>query len=89
MEGRLAESLAAQRWNTWLLAAFAGIAALALAAAGIYGVISYFVVQRTHEIGVRMALGATPESVLAMVLRQGAAMVILGGIIGLWQPPWL
>lgn len=82
MEGRLAESLAAQRWNTWLLAAFAGTA-LALAAAGIYGVISYFVVQRTHEIGVRMALGATPESVLAMVLRQGAAMVILGGIIGL------
>ncbi len=82
MEGRLAESLAAQRWNTWLLAAFAGTA-LALAAAGIYGVISYFVVQRTHEIGVRMALGATPESVLAIVLRQGAAMVILGGIIGL------
>ncbi|HEY1261888.1 MAG TPA: FtsX-like permease family protein, partial [Terriglobales bacterium] len=82
MEQRLADSLAAQRWNMWLLTAFAGTA-LALAAAGIYGVISYFVVQRTHEIGVRMALGATPESILALILRQGAAMVVLGGIIGI------
>ncbi len=82
MEERLADSLATQRWSMWLLAAFAGTA-LALATAGIYGVISCFVVQRTHEIGVRMALGATPETVLAMVLRQGAAMVLLGGIIGL------
>jgi len=81
MEERLVESLAEQRWNMWLLAAFAGTA-LALAAAGIYGVISYFVVQRTHEIGVRIALGATPESVLTLVLRQGAFMVILGGVIG-------
>ena len=82
MEERLVESLAAQRWNMWLLAAFASTA-LALAAAGIYGVIAYFVVQRTHEIGVRMALGATPKSVLTLMLRQGAFMVILGGVIGI------
>jgi len=82
MEERLAESLATQRWNMWLLAAFAGTA-LALAAAGIYGVISYFVIQRTHEIGVRMALGATAQSVLTLVLRQGSLMVVLGGVIGI------
>jgi putative ABC transport system permease protein len=82
MEERLGDSIAAQRWNTWLLAAFAGTA-LTLAAVRIYGVISFFVVQRTHEIGIRMTLGATPAGILSMVLRQGAAIVVLGGAIGL------
>jgi putative ABC transport system permease protein len=82
MEERMAESLSTQRWNMWLLTAFA-LTALVLAAAGIYGVISYFALRRTHEIGVRKALGATPQSILALVLRQGATTAVLGSTLGI------
>ena len=76
------ESLAQLRFNTLLLSIFAGIG-LILAAVGIYGVMSYSVVQRTHEIGIRMALGAQPENVLKLVLRLGMVLALIGVGIGL------
>ena len=73
------------RMITTLSAAFAGLATL-LAAVGLYGVLAYTVSQRTREIGLRMALGAAPARVRAMVLRQVAWMTLIGGTIGLPSP---
>jgi predicted permease len=70
------------RFISVLSTAFASLATL-LAAVGLYGVLAYTVAQRTREIGLRMALGAAPERVRAMVLRQVAKMTIIGGAIGL------
>lgn len=75
-------TIAPRRFNLQLLSIFA-IAALALALAGIYGVISYSVNQRTHEIGVRMALGSQPSDVLRMVIMDGLKPVLLGLALGI------
>jgi predicted permease len=78
----VAHSVAQKRFSMALLAVFASIALL-LASIGIYGVLSYLVGQRTHEIGVRMALGAQRLDVLQMVLSDGARMTLLGAGIGI------
>ena len=82
MEERVARSAAPRRFVMRLLAAFA-VSALALAALGLYGVVAHGVGQRTREIGIRMALGATPRDVARLVLSGGAAMVGLGLAAGL------
>jgi putative ABC transport system permease protein len=77
-----AESVAGERLNLTLLSLFAGIA-LVLAIVGIYGVMSYSVTQRTHEIGIRMAIGARPRDVFKMVLAQGMKLALIGVVLGL------
>ena len=81
MEQRVEESMAGDRFNTVLFAAFAAVA-LALAALGIFGVMSFVVAQRRHEIGLRMALGAGRGRLIAEVLREGMTTTLLGVVIG-------
>ena len=76
------ESMGDHRFRTALLAAFAGVAVL-LAALGIYGVLAYFVSQRSRELGIRLALGARPGALFGMVVRQGMRPVAVGAAIGL------
>jgi len=78
----IAESVAPRRLSVVLLGVFAGVAVL-LASVGIYGVMSFLVVQRTHEIGVRMALGAQRSDVLKLVLFRSLKLISVGTIIGL------
>ncbi|HVA71772.1 MAG TPA: ABC transporter permease [Candidatus Limnocylindrales bacterium] len=82
MDEVVSNSFSARRLSMILLSAFAALA-LALACVGIYGVISYLAGQRTHEIGIRMALGAQPRQVLRMILGQGLKLALLGVAIGI------
>jgi putative ABC transport system permease protein len=82
MDQVLAGSIALRRISMFLLAGFAGLALL-LAAIGIYGVLAQTVVQRTHEIGIRMALGAQVRHILALILGRGMALVSLGICAGI------
>ena len=78
----LDDSMAGPRFNMMLLAVFAGVA-MVLAAVGIYGILSYAVAQRTHEIGVRMALGAQATDVLKLVVGHGLKLTLVGVALGL------
>jgi len=88
MEKIRSDSVAPERLNLTLLGMFATLA-MTLALVGIYGVMSYAVTQRTHEIGVRMALGAQTGDVLKMVVRQGLTLALIGVGIGLLLAYWL
>ena len=76
------ENVAAERLNTFLVGTL-GMLALVIAAVGLAGVLSFFISQRTAEIGIRMSLGAAPARVLGMVLSDGALMLALGTVLGL------
>jgi putative ABC transport system permease protein len=82
MDEYLSASVAAPRFNTTLLSIFAAVA-LVLTIVGLYGVMSYSVVQRTNEIGIRLALGAQSRDVLLMIVKQGSKLIVMGLVIGL------
>ena len=82
MQERLYDSLARQRFSSALLGAFAAFALL-LAGVGLYGVMSHLVTQGTHDVGVLVALGARPENIIGLVIRQGMALAGIGIILGL------
>ncbi len=84
MESILSSSVAESRFTMTLLLIFGGVAVV-LAAVGVYGVVSYSISERTHELGLRRALGASGGDVIGMVMRQGATVVgigVAGGLIG-------
>jgi len=85
MSERMAGFMSGRRFNMDLFAVFAGVA-LVLALVGIYGVLSFFVSQRTREVGIRMALGAQRRTVLFVVLARGLRLAALGVLLGLAGP---
>jgi ABC-type antimicrobial peptide transport system permease subunit len=82
MDAITSRALAGERFDALLLGVF-GLTALLLASVGLYGVMAFLVSQRTREIGIRVALGARPRDVMAMVLREGTALSAAGIAIGL------
>jgi putative ABC transport system permease protein len=82
MDQVVSRSVSRQRFNMWLMTVF-GLAALALAAIGIYGLMAYSVEQRTQEIGIRLALGADSGRVRKMVVFQGMRLAIVGVVVGI------
>jgi putative ABC transport system permease protein len=82
VETVIGENLFGQRLVAWLSLCFGALAAL-LAGVGLYGVLAYWVVQRTHEIGIRVALGAGPGKIRGLVLGQGMRLTLLGVLVGL------
>jgi ABC-type antimicrobial peptide transport system permease subunit len=82
MEQRLSDSLGSRRFDAALTGSFALIAVF-LASIGVYGVMSYLVTLRTSELGIRLALGARRIQVLSMILREGAALALIGAALGL------
>jgi putative ABC transport system permease protein len=82
VESLIGESLAVRRFQAWLLALFSGLAVL-LAAVGIFGLMAQVVTRRTPELGLRMALGASPRDVLTMVLREGVLLAGAGVVVGI------
>jgi len=81
LPAQIAESLYGDRMVAWLASAFGAVAAC-LAAVGLYGLISYTVARRTSEIGLRMALGASPAMVLWLILRKSLTLVLVGVVLG-------
>src|SRR5215510_1763129 len=88
MEQLMDQSVGSRRFQMSLFGVFAAMA-LILASVGVYGVIAYSVSRRTHEIGIRMALGARPRDVLLMIVRQGMTLTLVGVLIGLIAALWL
>ena len=88
MEHVVSQSIMQPRFNLFLLGLFSTVALL-LSAAGIYGVTAYTVAQRTHEVGIRIALGAQVSDVLKMILAQGMAVIGVGLVLGLVAAFWL
>ena len=88
LERRLGELAAGRRLQTLLFALFASLA-LGLAAIGVYGLLHYAVTQRTHEIGIRMAVGATGRDVLGLVLGHGVRLALAGLGLGLLASLWV
>jgi predicted permease len=88
MEAVMAESNSARRFLMLLLGLFAGVA-MTLASVGIYGVMSYMVSQRTHEIGIRMALGAQREDIFRLIVGHGMGLTLAGVVVGLAGAFWL
>jgi putative ABC transport system permease protein len=82
MDQVMSDTFSRARFNTVLLALFAGLATL-LSAVGIFGVMNYSVALRTHEIGLRVVVGAQPRQVLLLILRQGLLLTIIGVVVGL------
>jgi len=88
LEQKLAEATTSPRYTTLLIGLFAALG-MALAAVGIYGVMSYMVTERTHEIGIRRALGANTAWILWGVIRQGMTLTLLGLVMGLFVAIWV
>jgi putative ABC transport system permease protein len=82
MEQRFSNAVAPERFNALIMVIFAGMAVI-LAGVGVYGVMAYSVARRTHEIGIRLALGARQQDVIGLVLRRGAALALVGITLGL------